>query len=160
MDPRKLSRQQAHWSLFLQDFDIRWQVTPGTWMAPADALFRKDLINATDNNADATIVPDPVVIQALDLTLAHHIKSSSFSDPLILKVIQAIQDGAPLFSHSALTNWTFEDGHLYSPPDMWDIFTPKPLLNMTSGGLASPSLSCWIMNPIPTLCLEKHSFQP
>ena len=37
-DPRKLSYQQACWSLFLQDFDIRWQVTPGTWMAPADAL--------------------------------------------------------------------------------------------------------------------------
>ena len=37
-DPRKLSHQQAHWSLFLQDFDIHWQITPGTWMAPTDAL--------------------------------------------------------------------------------------------------------------------------
>ena len=37
-DPRKLSRRQARWSLFLQDFDIIWQVTPGSKMAPADAL--------------------------------------------------------------------------------------------------------------------------
>ena len=29
-DLRKLSRQQARWLLFLQDFDIQWQVTPGT----------------------------------------------------------------------------------------------------------------------------------
>ena len=37
-DPCKLSRRQAHWSLFLQDFDIVWKVTPGTQMGPADAL--------------------------------------------------------------------------------------------------------------------------
>ena len=37
-DPCKLSRHQAHWSLFLQDFDIIWKVTPGVQMGPADAL--------------------------------------------------------------------------------------------------------------------------
>ena len=98
-NPRKLFHWQAHWSLFLQDFNIRWQVIPGTWMVPADALSWKDLINTTDDNADVTIVPDPVVIQALDLSLTHHIKSSSSSDPLILKVIQAVQNGSPLFPH-------------------------------------------------------------
>ena len=44
-DPQKLSRQQARWSLFLQDFDILWQVTPGTKMALADALSRHDHID-------------------------------------------------------------------------------------------------------------------
>ena len=39
-DPHKLSRHQARWSLFLQDFDIQWQVTPGTKMASADVLSR------------------------------------------------------------------------------------------------------------------------
>ena len=112
-DPRKLSRQQAHWSLFLQDFDIHWQITPGTRMAPADTLSWKDLIDTAEDNADVAIVPDPVVIQALDLSLTCHIQSSSSSNPLILKAIQAMQDGSPLFPHSALTDWTFEDGHLY-----------------------------------------------
>ena len=37
-DPRKLSHRQARWSLFLQDFNICWQITPGTQMVPADAL--------------------------------------------------------------------------------------------------------------------------
>ena len=82
-------------------------------MAPADALSQKDLINTADNNADVAIVPDPVVIQVLDLSLTHHIKSSFSSDPLVLKVIQAMQDGSPLFPCSALANWTFEDGCLY-----------------------------------------------
>ena len=112
-DPRKLSHQQARWSLFLQDFDICWQVTPGAWMVPTDALSQKDLIDTADDNADIAIIPDPVVIQALDLSLTHHINSSSSSNPLILKVIQAMQDGSPLFPRSALADWTFEDGHLY-----------------------------------------------
>ena len=37
-DPHKLSRRQARWSLFLQDFDIVWKVTPGTQIGPTDAL--------------------------------------------------------------------------------------------------------------------------
>ena len=82
-------------------------------MAPADALSRKDLIDTTDDNVDVAIVPDTVVIQALDLSLARHIQSSSSSDPLVLKAIQAVQDGSPLFPCSTLADWTFEDGHLY-----------------------------------------------
>ena len=82
-------------------------------MAPADTLSRKDLINTTDDNIDVAIVPEPVVIQALDLSLAHHIQSSSSSDPLVLKVIQAVQDGSPLFPRSTLADWIFEDGCLY-----------------------------------------------
>ena len=69
-DPRKLSRCQARWSLFLQDFDIQWQVTPGTRMAPADALSRRDHVDTTLDNQETSICPEPVVIQALDLALA------------------------------------------------------------------------------------------
>ena len=118
-DPRKLSHQQACWFLFLQDFDIRWQITPGTQMVPADTLSQKDLINTADDNADVTIIPDPVVIQALDLFLARHIKSSSSSNPLVLKVIQAMQDGSPLFPCSALVDWTFKNGCLYFKEQMY-----------------------------------------
>ena len=82
-------------------------------MAPTDALSQKDLIDTADDNIDVAIVPDPVVIQALDLSLACHIQSSSSSDPLVLKAIQAIQDGSPLFPHSTLADWTFEDSRLY-----------------------------------------------
>ena len=83
-DPQKLSRRQARWSLFLQDFDIQWQVTPGTKMAPADALSRRDHVDTTQDNQEASICLEPVVIQALDLTLAQKIQSSTKSDPLVL----------------------------------------------------------------------------
>ena len=53
-------------------------------MGPADALSRRDHLNTTEDNADTPILPDPMVINSLDLTLVHHIKSSSASDPFVL----------------------------------------------------------------------------
>ena len=83
-DSQKLSRQQARWSLFLQDFDIQWGVTPGTKMAPADALSRWDHVDTTLDNQETSICPEPIIIQALDLTLTQKIRSSTESDPLVL----------------------------------------------------------------------------
>ena len=71
-DPHKLSQQQAWWSLFLQDFDIIWQVMPGTKMVPANALSRWDEIDTSLNNTDCAICPELVVINALDLALAKY----------------------------------------------------------------------------------------
>ena len=55
-DPRKLSRRQACWSLFLQDFHIEWIVTPGSQMGPADALSHKDDIDTSSDNHASSIV--------------------------------------------------------------------------------------------------------
>jgi hypothetical protein len=112
-DPRKLSRQQARWALFLQDFDIVWKVLPGTKMAPADALSRRDYVDTSLDNADTAIVPSPAIINALDLSLIHHIHSSSASDPLVLCAIQNLSQETPLFPRSALADWTFDNGNLY-----------------------------------------------
>ena len=69
-DPRKLSRRQARWFLFLQDFDIIWQVTPGSKMAPADALSQQDLVDTSSDNTNTAICPEPAIIGALNLSLA------------------------------------------------------------------------------------------
>ena len=97
-DLHKLSHCQARWSLFLQDFDIIWKVTPGTQMGPADPLSRKDHLDTTADNANTPILPDPMVINALDLTLSRHIQSSSASDPFVLKALVASDEGSPLFT--------------------------------------------------------------
>ena len=83
-DPRKLSRQQAQWSLFLQDFNLQWQVTPGTKMALADTLSRWDHIDTTQDNQEMAICPEPIIIQALDLALTCKVQLSIQSDPLVL----------------------------------------------------------------------------
>ena len=112
-DPRKLSRWQAHWSLFLQDFDLVWKVTPGTHMGPTDSLSQRDHLDTTGDNADTPILPDPMVINSLDLTLACHIKSSSASDPFVLKALAALDEGSPLFTWASLSDWSFDNGRLY-----------------------------------------------
>ena len=112
-DSCKLSRQQARWALFLQDFHIEWVVTPGTQMGPADALSCKDTQDTTLNNQDASIVPDPVIINALDLALSTSITQSTPCDPLVLCVLTGLKEGAPLFSCSILFDWHYDNGHLY-----------------------------------------------
>ena len=37
--PQCFSQQQAHWQMFLQDYDLEWNHTSGSQMGPADALF-------------------------------------------------------------------------------------------------------------------------
>jgi hypothetical protein len=121
-DPRKLSRRQARWALFLQDFDIIWKVLPGTKMAPADALSRRDYVDTSLDNADTSIVPSPAIINALVLSLVRYIQSSSASDPLVLRALQNLSQETPLFSRSTLADWTFNNGNpyykhrLYVPP--------------------------------------------
>ena len=112
-DPQKLSRQQARWSLFLQDFDIQWQVTPGTKMAPADVLSRCDHIDTTLDNQETSICLEPVVIQALDLALAQKIQASTESDPLALRALEDLKTRSPLFPHLSMDDWHMTNGHLY-----------------------------------------------
>ena len=54
--PQKLSRRQARWWLFLQEYDIRWGVEQGINMGPADALSRKDDVETSDDNREITLL--------------------------------------------------------------------------------------------------------
>ena len=118
-DPQKLSRRQARWSLFLQDFDLQRQVTPGTKMAPVDTLSRHNHVDTTQDNQEASICPEPIVIQALDLTLARKIRSSTKSDPLILQALEGLKVGSPLFPCSSMDDWHMTNGHLYFKGHMY-----------------------------------------
>ena len=70
-------------------------------MGPADALSQRDHLDTTEDNANTPILPDPMVINSLDFTLACHIKSSSASDPFVLKALAALDEGSPLFTHAS-----------------------------------------------------------
>ena len=50
----------------------------------------------------ATCITDSMVINSLDLTLARHIKSSSTSDPFVLKALATLDEGSPLFTCTSL----------------------------------------------------------
>ena len=178
-DPCKLSRRQARWSLFLQDFDIVWKVLPGAKLAPADALSRYNQVDTSDN-INTAIIPEPAAINALDLTLARHIQSSSSMNPLVLCTIQNLSDDTPLFPCSSLADWTFDNGHLYYKRRMYvpppldplcftpsipplsrvtlDASAPRLLLNVTFGGQDFPySLTLLLVAPFANRTKSLHT---
>jgi hypothetical protein len=59
----KLSRRQARWNLFLQDFDLRFHHTPGTQMGPADTLSRRDNVDTADDNVELMLLPDDLFVE-------------------------------------------------------------------------------------------------
>ena len=82
-------------------------------MAPADTLSRRDHVDTTQDNQEASICPEPIIIQALDLALAQKIQSSTKSDPLVLRALESLKVGSPLFPRSSMDNWHMTNGHLY-----------------------------------------------
>ena len=82
-------------------------------MGPADALSWRDHLDTTEDNANTPILPNPMVINSLDLTLACHIKSSSASDPFVLKALATLANSSALFTRASLSDWSFDNGHLY-----------------------------------------------
>ena len=88
-------------------------------MALVDALSRHDHVDTTQDNQETSICPEPVVIQALDLALAQKIWSSTESDPLVLRALEGLKVGSPLFPHSSMDDWHMTNGHLYFKGHMY-----------------------------------------
>ena len=82
-------------------------------MGPADTLSHKDHLDTPGDNANTPILPDPMVINTLNLTLSCHILSSSTPDPFVLKALTTLDEGSPWFAHASLSDWLFDKGHLY-----------------------------------------------
>ena len=79
-----------------------------------------------------------MVIGALDLALARHIASSSTSNPLVLRAIENLHIGSPLFPRSSVKDWTYEGGHLYFKGRMY--IPPDTHHTLVSSLHSSPTL--------------------
>ena len=116
--PQNLSRWQARWWLFLQEYDIRWGVERGINMGPTDALSRKDEIETSNDNREITLLKGKdqyFHIQAIDTSLAKKISSSTAQDPIITKVLAAMNHdgGEPWIPRTTATDWEFISDSLY-----------------------------------------------
>ena len=119
--PQKLSHRQAHWMMFLQDFDLQFTHLPGSAMGPADALSHLPDPDTSSDNVDVMVLPHDLFICAIDVALIDKISSSLSSDPLIVSALQSLSVGSPLFPRSSLSDWRFSNSllhfkdHLYIP---------------------------------------------
>ena len=121
--PQKLSCCQAHWMMFLQDFNLHFVHVPGSAMGPTDALSHLANPDTSSDNTNVTLLPDDLFICAIDTTLIDKITSATASDPFVLDALQSLSIGSPLFPCSSLADWHFSDSCLYFknclyvPPD-------------------------------------------
>ena len=111
--PQKLSRCQARWMMFLQDFDLHFVHIPGMAMGPANALSHLPNPDLSSDNTDVTLLPDDLFISAINTTLVNKITSSSLTDPLVVTALQNLSQGSPLFPRSSLSDWHFNGSHFY-----------------------------------------------
>ena len=116
--PQNLSRQQARWWLFLQEYNIRWGVERGINMGPADALSQKDDIETSNDNQEITLLKGRdqyFHIRAIDAALAKKISSSSAQDPIITKALAAMNHDSsePWIPWTTAADWKFIDNSLY-----------------------------------------------
>ena len=93
--PQNLSRRQARWWLFLQEYDIQWGVEWGINMGPANALSRKDEIETSDDNCEITLLKGTdqyFHIRAIDATLAKKMSSLTTRDSIITKALATMNN--------------------------------------------------------------------
>ena len=111
--PHKLSRWQVWWMLFLQDFDLTFQVTPGSQMGSSDTLSRKDKVDTSNDNQDVVLLLPTLFIKAIDIALTDKIAHSSPSDPLVSVALHTLDDGKSLLARASKCDWHYDDGKLY-----------------------------------------------
>ena len=64
-------------------------------------------------------MPEPIIIQALDFALAQKVRSSTQSDTLVLRALEALKLGSSLFPHSSKDDWHMTNSHLYFKGQMY-----------------------------------------
>ena len=137
--PQKLSHHQAHWMMFLQDFDLHFIHIPGSAMGPTGALSRLTDPDISSDNTNITLLPNDLFIRTIDTVLVDKITSSTVSDPLVLDALKCLSIGSPLFPRSSLADWHFSDSclyfknHLYIPPDAHHDLVASIHLSLASG---------------------------
>jgi len=108
---QKLNRQQACWSLFLSEFDLKLVHTLRSKIIQSDTLFwRPDHITDEIDNDDIIVLSDNIFIKMVDLELQNEICEETAKDDFFTKALLAMKKNGPLPIRSKLEDWKTEEG--------------------------------------------------
>lgn len=93
--------------MFLQDYNLVWNHTPGTAMEPTDALFQKDVVNTSGDNSSQMLLPN-LQINMLDATLTKKISKSTPSNQFVINTLAALDMETVPLPHSQKDDWYFD----------------------------------------------------
>ena len=109
-EARKLNRQQARWSLYLSEFDIKLVHIPGTKVVQSDALSRwPDFIPEEDtDNEDVTMLPDMLFINLIDTELQERILNCEKFNSDAMEALKTLLEEGPATIWNQLFDWSME----------------------------------------------------
>ena len=110
-EAKKLNRQQARWSLYLSEFDVKLVHTPGNKMVQSDALsWRPDLCPEEDNdNKDIVMLPDELFVSQIDTDLQERIAMADNLDGNAAEALKLLLESAPTAMTTGFEDWTLEE---------------------------------------------------
>jgi RNase H-like domain found in reverse transcriptase/Reverse transcriptase (RNA-dependent DNA polymerase) len=107
---QKLSDQQARWSLFLSEFDIKLQHLPGNKMILSDALSRRpDHCPEEDKTKEEILLPEDLFLNLLDINLRDRITKNKDYNFDVTKAIELLQEEGPTSIQNNLEDWKIEE---------------------------------------------------
>ena len=107
---QKLNRQQARWSLYLSEFDIKLVHIPGLKMIQSDALsWQPDFIPEEDNNNNnRTLLPKHMFINLIDTNQQDRIANAENYDFDVKNALEMLLEKGPLTLQQDLEDWKLE----------------------------------------------------
>ena len=107
---RKLNWQQAWWSLYLSEFDVKLVHIAGTKIIQADVLSRwLDFIPGEDtDNKNITMLPDTLFVNVIDTELQEWILNCEKLDSDTMEALKVLLEEGPTTIWNQLPDWTVE----------------------------------------------------
>ena len=109
-EARKLNRQQAQWSLYLSEFDVKLVHIAGTKIVQSDTLSRRlDFTPEEDtDNKNTTMLPDELFISLIDTELQERILTCEKLDSDAMEALKVLLEEGPTTIRNQLPDWTVE----------------------------------------------------
>ena len=97
-EARKLNQQQAWWSLYLSEFDVKLVHITGTKVIQLDTLSRRpDFIPEEDmDNENITMLPDTLFMNLIDAELQEQILNCKKLDSDTMEVLKVLLEEGPM----------------------------------------------------------------
>ena len=109
-EARKLNCQQARWSLYLSEFNVKLVHVSGVKMVQSDALSRRpDFIPLEDtDNEDVILLPETLFVNLIDTDLQERILNCEKLDTDTMEALKTLLEEGSQTIQNQLVDWTTE----------------------------------------------------
>ena len=106
----KLNRQQAWWSLYLSEFDVKLEHISGMKMIQSDTLSRRPdyILDKDEDNENVIMLPSEMFVNLIDMELQENISSCNNLDKDAMEALTTLLGQESNLLKNELENWSIE----------------------------------------------------